>query len=62
MREQSLEAEAVVPGSQGALHLEVFPPARSPLIARLQTQILHSRAQEEVVVEVALQYVSVCFA
>lgn len=61
MRERSLEAEAVVPGSQEALHLAASPQARLPLIARLQTQTLHSRVQAEVVVEVGLQYVSFCF-
>lgn len=61
-RERSWEAEAVVPGSQEALHLAASPQARLPLRARLQTQTLHFRVLGEEVEEVALQNVSFCLS
>lgn len=52
----------MVRGSQEALRLAASPQARLPLTARPRTQTLHSRVQAEEEAEVALEYVSLCFA
>lgn len=57
MLERSWEAEAVVPGSQEAVHLGASQQAHLSLKARRQTRNLHSQVQEEVVAEGVLRLI-----